>query len=134
MGMGYLLSCLGGSHAAPPFVEPAEGTSVNLWTMSQRTGSVSYQTFGAGFSLAVYALFVVALRSGSPACGVVPDLRSERPRGLHRASHGRRGRRSRTRRANSPFWYVAAGFLLYFAICYLLIRLPGEGTSIFLRL
>ena len=30
----------------------------DLWTMSQRTGSVSYQTFAAGFSLAVYALFV----------------------------------------------------------------------------
>src|SRR5208283_3371006 len=58
MGLGYALSCLGGSLPPPPFVPPPEGAVPNLWTMSQRTGSASYQTFAAGFSLAVYALFV----------------------------------------------------------------------------
>ena len=32
--------------------------------MSQRTGSISYLTFSAGFSLAVYALFVLACDLG----------------------------------------------------------------------
>ena len=56
MMLGYMLSCCGGRLAAPPFVPPATGDPT-LWTMSQRTGSVSYLTFAAGFSLAVYALF-----------------------------------------------------------------------------
>jgi predicted acyltransferase len=72
MAVGYGLSCLNlvtapNSPAAvgpvawlvqPPFVPPT--FPVNLWTMSQRAGSVSYLMFGAGFSLALYALFVWA--------------------------------------------------------------------------
>jgi len=55
---GYALSCLGaGGHwAAPPFVPPR--STVDLWTMSQRAGSLSYLLFASGFSFAVYALFV----------------------------------------------------------------------------
>ena len=55
---GYALSCFGaGGHwAAPPFFPP--WSTVDLWTMTQRAGSLSYQTFSAGFSLAVYALFL----------------------------------------------------------------------------
>jgi len=55
---GYALSCLGaGGHlAAPPFLPP--WSTVDLWTMSQRAGSLSYQVFASGFSLVVYALFV----------------------------------------------------------------------------
>ncbi|MGI8603824.1 MAG: heparan-alpha-glucosaminide N-acetyltransferase domain-containing protein [Verrucomicrobiales bacterium] len=58
MAGGYLLSCLnqGGRLVPPPFW-PAP-PPYDLWTMSQRAGSVSYQTFAAGFSLAVYATFV----------------------------------------------------------------------------
>lgn len=57
MTAGYLLACLtaGGVIAAPPFVPPWH--PVDMWTMSQRAGSVSYLTFCAGFSLAVFALF-----------------------------------------------------------------------------
>ena len=55
---GYGLSCLtqGGSIAAPPFWPPVG--PVDLWTMSQRAGSLSYLTFATGFSLAVYAGFI----------------------------------------------------------------------------
>jgi predicted acyltransferase len=31
--------------------------TANYWTMSQRAGSITYTTFGAGFSLALFALF-----------------------------------------------------------------------------
>ena len=72
MVLGYGLSCLnlvtppnsaastGASSwlVAPPFVPPTH--PVNLWTMSQRAGSVSYLTFGAGLALALYAGFVWA--------------------------------------------------------------------------
>ena len=75
MVLGYGLACLNrvtpphdpsaagqqglaGLLVEPPFVPP--GQPVNLWTMSQRTGSVSYQVFAAGLSLAVYAGFRAA--------------------------------------------------------------------------
>ena len=72
MALGYGLSCrnlvtppnaltetgLSSWLVAPPFVPPTH--PVNLWTMSQRAGSVSYLTFGAGLSLAGYALFIWA--------------------------------------------------------------------------
>lgn len=57
MAAGYALSCLsqGGVLAAPPFF--ANPLPHDMWTMSQKAGSVSYQLFAAGFSLALYTLF-----------------------------------------------------------------------------
>lgn len=52
---GYALSCVHGIEA-PPFWPPWH--PVDLWTMTQRAGSVSYQTFSAGFSLLVYSSFL----------------------------------------------------------------------------
>lgn len=55
---GYAISCLGhgGTLAAAPFLPPS--VEVDMWTMSQRAGSLSYLTFAAGLSLALYAAFV----------------------------------------------------------------------------
>jgi predicted acyltransferase len=55
---GYGLSCLsqGGMLAAAPFRPPTG--PVDLWTMSQRAGSLSYLTFATGFSLVVYVVFI----------------------------------------------------------------------------
>lgn len=57
MALGYGFACFtaGGVMAAPPFMEPWH--PIDMWTMSQRAGSVSYLTFSAGFSLAVFGLF-----------------------------------------------------------------------------
>lgn len=54
---GYGLSCLtaGGHLAPPPFFPPV--MPVDLWTMSQRAGSLSYLLFSSGWSLALYAAF-----------------------------------------------------------------------------
>jgi hypothetical protein len=48
--------------AEPPFVPPPDENhrKWNYWMMSQRAGSLSYLTFSAGFSMAVFALFYVA--------------------------------------------------------------------------
>ncbi|MFI5455757.1 MAG: hypothetical protein ACHRXM_09935 [Isosphaerales bacterium] len=132
MVLGYALSCLGGRLAPPPFVPPLSSQAVDLWTMSQRTGSISYLTFAAGFSLAVYALFVLICdRAGwqsalfrifgqnalaayiihpMVADAVKPYLPND-----------------------SPSWYVAAGFGLYFAIC-TLFNLHLEKNNLFLKL
>jgi predicted acyltransferase len=55
---GYGLACLnqGGALVPPPFWPPV--APIDLWTMSQRAGSLSYLTFATGFSLAVYAGFI----------------------------------------------------------------------------
>ena len=57
MVAGYGLSCLtaGGHLAPPPFFPPV--MPVDMWTMSQRAGSLSYLLFSAGWSLALYAIF-----------------------------------------------------------------------------
>ncbi len=58
MVVGYAISCLshGGMVAALPFFPPT--VEVDMWTMSQRAGSLSYLTFATGLSLALYAIFV----------------------------------------------------------------------------
>ncbi|MFM8399010.1 MAG: hypothetical protein ACKOAH_14355, partial [Pirellula sp.] len=47
--------------AEAPFVKPPDVTKRqwNYWMMSQRAGTLSYLTFAAGFSLAVFVLFYV---------------------------------------------------------------------------
>jgi predicted acyltransferase len=132
MIFGYALSCLGGYRASPPFVPPPASHVVDLWTMSQRTGSLSYLTFSAGVSLAVYALFVLIcdhwgwqfslfrifgqnalaayITHPMVASAVKPYLPND-----------------------APLWYVAAGFSLYLAICTLLNRYL-EKHGLFLRL
>jgi predicted acyltransferase len=102
--------------------------------MSQRTGSASYQTFAAGFSLAVYALFLLACDS--------PRLRLEsglfRTFGLNALAayvlHGIvAGAVKLFVPRDAPGWYVAAGFGVYFLICYLFVR-SLEKTGAFVRL
>jgi predicted acyltransferase len=72
MGCGYGLSCVrqpsstaadfGWRLAAPPLMPPTD--SADIFTMSQRAGSVSYLAFAAGFSLATLAAFVLACDVG----------------------------------------------------------------------
>jgi hypothetical protein len=132
MGLGYGISCLGGYLAAPPFVPPAPGHAIDLWTMSQRTGSIAYLTFSAGFSLAVYALFVLSCdrwgaqsalfrifgQNALAAYIIHPMVSSAVKPYLPN---------------DSPAWYLAAGFCVYFGICTLLNRYL-EKHSLFLKL
>src|SRR5215510_2578999 len=48
--------------AEPPFVAPPDPSErqPNYWMMSQRSGSLSYQVFAAGFALGVFVLFHLA--------------------------------------------------------------------------
>lgn len=128
MGVGYGLSCLGGFPAAPPFVAP-DGP-VNLWTMSQRTGSVSYLTFSAGFSLLVYAVFVAASDRGGLRVGLFRTFGSNALAAyvLHDLVAGAVKPYAP---GDAPGWYVTAVFLLYFGISYLLVRgLEKQGVYI----
>jgi hypothetical protein len=120
--------------AEPPFVAPpsTDVREENYWMMSQRAGSISYQIFAAGFSLALYAAFVVACDRWGWQLGVFRTLGVNALVGY--VLHGL------VDDAVTPFvpfdapgWYVAAAFFVYFGITYLFLR-KLERDGIFLKL
>jgi predicted acyltransferase len=130
MLVGYGLSCLIGSIAAPPFVP--QGGPIKLWSMSQRTGSVSYLIFSSGFSLAVYALFVAACDRGKLQIGLFRTFGQNALAAY--ILHGLVADAVKPfAPKDAPAWYVAAAFLLYFGINYLFIR-NLEKNGLFLKL
>jgi len=132
MGIGYLITGLDGALDLPPFVQPAEGTTVNMWTMSQRTGSVSYLTFATGFSLAVYALFVVLCDIGTLRVGLFRTFGQNALAAyiLHpMVSSAVKAYLP----ADVPGWVLVIGFSIYFGVCYLFIR-HLEKNNLYLKL
>jgi peptidoglycan/LPS O-acetylase OafA/YrhL len=145
MALGYLLACLklfkppnhysAASHwstllVEPPFVPPVQ--PVNIWTMSQRAGSVSYLTFGAGLSLVVYALFVLACDRGPLQIGLLRTLGANALAGyiLHMLVN------SAVKPfvpKDSPLWYVFCGFGVSLGLCYVFLRYM-ERNKLYLRL
>ncbi len=114
---GYAISCAGGEWATPPFRQPPSTHRVDLWTMSQRTGSISYLTFSAGFSLAVYALFVVLCDVGRFRSRVFGTF-GVNALAAYLIHPMVAGAIKPFIPKDSPLWYVMPGFILYFAICY----------------
>ena len=72
-----------------PFVPPTH--PVNLWTMSQQAGSVTYLTFGAGLSLVLYAGFVWACDVRRVSDRDLAHLGEQCPGRLHYPRFGRLG-------------------------------------------
>lgn len=140
MAIGYGLSSLGGVEgtdgepaigwAAAPFFPPEIET--NLWTMSQRSGSVSYLVFATGFSMAVFALFVVLCDLGTMN---IPLFRTFGRNAL--AVYILHGIVFAAVKPyvprDAPGWYAAAGFGVAFAITYVLVR-HLEKNQIYLKL
>jgi hypothetical protein len=153
MALGYGLSCLSrvldpeatSAFAEVPFVAPANSREMReqlsrqpenarhlFWVMSQRAGSPSYLVFAAGFSLALYALFVLVcdvagfraavletVGANALAAYVVHDM-------VGRALHPFTPR-------DAPLWYVLAATAVFFTICYAFLR-HLEKHGLFLRL
>lgn len=143
MLLGYALSCLsrvtppnapGGGLldylVEPPFVPPSR--PVNLWTMSQKAGSVSYMLFGGGFSMALFSLFVAACDLGTRRLGLFRTLGVNALAGyiLHDLVNA-------TIKPfvpkDSPLWWVSAGLGLSLLICYACLR-HMEKRRVFLQL
>jgi predicted acyltransferase len=146
MLLGYALSCLSildapdaqdsalsTQHflAPPPFVQPASPPK-SYWVMSQRAGSAPYLAFGAGFSLVVFAVFVLlcdgagwqlglfrTLGGNALAAYVIHDLVMDAVKPW-------------TPR-DAPAWFVFAAFGCFFAISYLCVRFL-ERQKLYLRL
>ena len=130
MLLGYGLTGLDGKFDAPPFLEP--WGSKDLLTMSQRSGALTYQTFSAGFSLAVYALFVLACDRAGLTLGVFRTLGTNALAAyiLHpivcEAFEPYFPR-------DAPGWYVTLAWLGEFGVTYLLLRYM-EKNKLFLKL
>jgi predicted acyltransferase len=120
--------------AEPPFVPPPDERhrQWNYWMMSQRAGTLSYLTFGAGLSLLVYLGFHCACdRWGC-------RLRLFETFGTNALAayilHGL------VDNAVSPFvprdapgWYLTAAFAVFFGVTWLMVW-TLERNKIFLRL
>ncbi len=120
--------------AEPPFVPPPDSMhrEENYWMMSQRAATVSYHVFGAGLSLAVFALFYLLCDVWSFRVGVFRTLGTNALVGY--ILHSIVGDSVEAfMPKDSPGWYVAAGFALYFGITYLFIR-HLEKNNIYLKL
>ncbi len=121
----------------PPFVPPANPDRpgqppFNLWTMSQRAGSVSYLTCSTGISLIVLALFRLVcdgwrwrlyyldlLGQNALAGYIIHDLVADTEKPFMPK--------------DSPLWYVLAAFGVYLAIISLFLR-HLEKHRLYLRL
>jgi predicted acyltransferase len=114
----------------PPFVPPAR--AVNLWTMSQRAGSVTYLLFSSGFALAILAAFRLAgtvrwLRLGyldllgkhALAGYIIHDLAGE----LLKPYVPK----------DAPWWYVLAAFAVFLGVITVFLTYL-ERHRIYLRL
>lgn len=146
MAVGYAISCLSAVHFAqsgaatatewtrwliePPFVAPSR--PADIWTMSQKAGSLSYQTFSAGFSLALYVIFVRLSDIGSFQLGIFRTLGQNALAAyiIHDI----------VIEAVKPFvpndapgWFVTIGFAVFFGITYLFMR-HLEQHRLYLRL
>src|SRR4029077_12629006 len=106
--------------AEPPFVPPPhhDQRKNNYWMMSQRAGTLSYHAFGAGFSLAVYALFYIVCDIRGWQVGLFRTLGTNALVGY--IAHEMVGA------AVGPFipkdapgWYVTTGLVIYFGMIYL---------------
>jgi predicted acyltransferase len=133
MVLGQAMTGLSGAGFAPlPFVEPEAGREVGLWTMSQRTVSISYMTFSAGWSLVVLAGFVWA---GEGRGWEVPVFRTFGSNALAAyVLHGMVAEAViRYAPRDAPGWYVAVAAMVYLGICWVLVR-GLERRGIYVRI
>lgn len=132
MALGYGLSCFnnGGSLVPPPFWPPV--APVDLWTMSQRAGSLSYLTFASGFSFAVYALFVWLVDLKHKQWELFGVLGQNALAGylIHMWVGDFLGKWGPK---DAPLWWVVALFSLYFTISWMFVRYLNRH-GMFLRL
>lgn len=154
MVLGYGLSCLNGvvpltgkpasgfAWAAPPFVPPdfadpwtapsRKPPWIDFWTMSQRSGSLSYLVFASGFALAILGGFLAmcderrwelgmfrtfgqnALAAYILHCWAIDAVHPLVPR-------------------DAPWWFVGLGWVVVFGLTWLCLRYL-ERHQLFLRL
>ena len=116
--------------AAPPFFPPNYPS--DMWTMNQQVGSLSYLTFASGFSLWIYALFVIFSDLKGCEVGIFRTFGTNALAGYVLHDMVLRAVLPLAPR-DSPWFYVAFTFAVYFTITYFFIRYL-EKKKIFFRL
>lgn len=132
MLLGYALSCLnqGGALVPPPFWPPV--APLDLWTMSQRAGSLSYLTFASGFSFAAYAAFVWLVDQKQKRWELFAVLGQNALAGY--IVHGWVDDAFKPfGPKDAPLWWVVLLFSLHFYTSYRVVRYLNEH-KMFLRL
>jgi predicted acyltransferase len=132
MAAGYGIACLnqGGTLVPPPFVPPT--TPVDLWTMSQRAGSLSYLTFSTGFALGVYVAFLWLVDLRQWSSGVFAAL-GQNALAAYLIHLWVDDFVKPFAPRDSPWWWVLAMFAVFFGLtCGMVLVLNRRG--LFLRL
>src|SRR5262249_5782201 len=102
-----------------PFVRPHG--PVNVWTISQRAGSVSYLVFATGFSLVLYVVFIVVCDGWGVSLGVFRTLGTNALAAY--VIHDLVAHLVKPWVPNdSPEWFALTGFAVFFGISYLFTR------------
>jgi hypothetical protein len=109
--------------AEPPFVPPPgpEQRQWNYWMMSQRSGTVSYLTFAAGFSLAVFVLFQIGCDRFGWRLGLFSTFGTNALAAYILGGMVQTAIKPFVPR-DAPAWQVAIAFTLFFGCSYLLVR------------
>jgi hypothetical protein len=142
--LGYAFSCL--NRVTPPNQPTAEGLAdllieppfvpptmdVNYWNMNQQAGSVSYLTFGAGFSMVLLGLFVWACDVRGLQIGVFRTFGTNALVAYVIHMLVDQGLKSFTPQDSPPLGVVSY-LALFLAICYFSVRLL-EKRGIYLRM
>ncbi len=104
----------------------------NLFTMSQRSGSATYPLFGAGFSLAVLALFVGISDLKGMQLGVFRTFGSNALAGY--IIHGLVNAAVKPFvPRDAPLWFVMIGLAVSLGLCYAFVR-HLEKHKLYLKL
>jgi predicted acyltransferase len=123
--------------AEPPFVRPTDDMGkddpVSLLQMSQRAGTLTYLLFGAGFSCAVYGLFVLICDRGPfRGLGFFRTLGNNALAAYLIHDLADRALSPFTPR-DAPLWYAMCIFGIYLGVIYLFLHYL-ERRGMFLRL
>jgi predicted acyltransferase len=141
MLFGYLISCLGSLFSAwtpgtllalpePPFIAAAR--PADLWTMSQRAGSASYQVFCAGWCAALYGVVVWLSDHLKLASSVFCTFGVNALAAYVLHTLIANAIRPLTPR-DSPAWFVATSLSLFLLLCWAFIR-HLEKQEIYIRM
>jgi predicted acyltransferase len=106
----------------PPLVHvSAKAPTNDIFTMSQRSGSVTYPLFCTGLSLVLLGVFVVLCDERGYQLGVFRTLGGNALAAyiIHGIADG--GVKAFMPK-DTPLWYVFVGFGVFFVICYALLR------------
>jgi predicted acyltransferase len=118
--------CLADREDNEPLVSP------DLWTMSQRAGSLSYLTFASGFALALYGVFYLLSDIGGWRVGIFRTLGSNALAGY--ILHDLVGDAFKPYApSDSPLWYALGITGVYLLVCYVFLR-HLEKQKLFLKL